>query len=124
MILLILRAYLLLLSFEFVISRRNFASLYTRVRTRTIRPLAVRPDIGVLVCGAINRACVFYFKEVQCLQRSAATVCLLRDLGVSGNLVIGAQHLPFRAHAWVEVDGKVVNDKADVASNYAVLDRC
>lgn len=124
MTLLTLRAYLLLFSFEFVISRRNFASLYTKVRTRTIRPLAFQPDICALVCGAIDRACVFYFKEVQCLQRSAATVCLLRDFGVPGNLVIGAQHLPFRAHAWVEVDGKVVNDKADVASNYAVLDRC
>src|SRR6267142_2468310 len=26
-------------------------------------------------------------------------------------MVIGAQQMPFKAHAWVEVDGRVVNDK-------------
>lgn len=124
MILLTLRAYRLLLSFEALLMRRNFAGLYTRVRTRPVRSLVSHTDVCAFACAAVDRACVFYFKEVQCLQRSAATACLLRDLGVSGNLVIGAQHLPFRAHAWVEVDGQVVNDKSDVANSYTVLDRC
>jgi hypothetical protein len=65
-----------------------------------------------------------YFKQVQCLQRSAATVCVLRQLGVPAELVIGAQPLPFRAHAWVEVRGVVINDKVSATENYAVLDRC
>jgi hypothetical protein len=119
-----LRAFWLLLSFEFAMARRNFASLYATVRTRAVDPRAFHPDTCGLACGAVDRACVFYFKEVQCLQRSAATVCLLRDLGVSANLVIGAQHLPFRAHAWAEVDGRVVNDEADVTHHFPVLDRC
>ena len=123
MILLTLRAWMLLLSFEFDITRRDFARLHSRVSRRIVRPSPFRQSISTIVCAAVDRACVFYFKEVQCLQQSAATVCLLRDMGVSGNLLIGAQHLPFRAHAWVEVDGQVVNDKADVASHYAVLDR-
>jgi hypothetical protein len=39
-------------------------------------------------------------------------------------MVIGAQQLPFKAHAWVEVDGHVVNDKPYVPEMYAVLERC
>jgi hypothetical protein len=39
-------------------------------------------------------------------------------------MVIGAQQLPFKAHAWVEVDGRVVNDKQHVPEMYAVLNRC
>jgi hypothetical protein len=39
-------------------------------------------------------------------------------------MVIGAQLMPFRAHAWVEVDGRVVNDKPYAAEVYTVLDRC
>jgi hypothetical protein len=39
-------------------------------------------------------------------------------------MVIGAQQTPFIAHAWVEVDGRVVNDKAYMPEIYAVLDRC
>jgi hypothetical protein len=39
-------------------------------------------------------------------------------------MVIGARQLPFKAHAWVEVAGLVVNDKSYVPETYAVLDRC
>jgi len=59
-----------------------------------------------------------------CLQRSAATACLLKRFGVSAQLVIGAQQMPFKAHAWVEVDGVVVNDKPYTSEIYTVLDRC
>jgi hypothetical protein len=61
---------------------------------------------------------------VLCLQRSAATACLLRRYCVEAHMVIGAQQMPFKAHAWVEVGGRVVNDKPYVAEMYSVLDRC
>jgi hypothetical protein len=38
--------------------------------------------------------------------------------------VIGSQQMPFKAHAWVEVDGRVVNDKQYVHELYARLDQC
>jgi hypothetical protein len=58
-----------------------------------------------------------------CLQRSAATACLLKRCGIPAQMVIGAQQMPFKAHAWVEVDGRVVNDKPYMTEIYAVLDR-
>jgi hypothetical protein len=69
-------------------------------------------------------ACIWYWKEVLCLQRSAATACLLRRFGVHSELVIAVQQMPFKAHAWVEVDGRIVNDKPYMREMYAVLDRC
>jgi hypothetical protein len=39
-------------------------------------------------------------------------------------MIIGAQSMPFRAHAWVEVSGRVVSDKPYTPEMYAVLDRC
>jgi hypothetical protein len=69
-------------------------------------------------------ACIWYFKEALCLQRSAVTACLLRKYGVAGHLVIGAQQMPLKAHAWVEVDGRVVNDKQYVPEMYGILTRC
>jgi len=38
-------------------------------------------------------------------------------------MIIGAQQMPFRAHAWVEVGGRVVNDKPYIREVYAALDR-
>jgi hypothetical protein len=117
-----LRAYLLFLSFELALSRRQFTTVHRRVRDRIVRCSPANCDCAQ-ACRAINVACALYFKEVQCLQRSAALVCLLRDLGVSATLVIGAQRLPFKAHAWAEVDGRVVNDSESSVELYGVLDR-
>lgn len=124
MIPLTVRAYALLLSFEAVIVRRDFASLYSRLRRHRTWPVEFQVATCTRASDAVDKACVLYFKPVQCLQRSAATVCLLRQLGVEARLVVGARHLPFQAHAWVEVEGSVVNDKQSVIETYSVLDRC
>ena len=76
------------------------------------------------LCRAIDLACAFYFKQVLCLQRSAATVLLLRRHGHPAEMVIGAQVLPFKSHAWVESDGVVVNDRPYVGDIYKPLERC
>src|SRR5260370_3903772 len=62
------------------------------------------------VIWAVDEACVWYVKRVACLQRSAVATWLLRRYGFRAELVIGYRPLPFESHAWVEVDGHVVND--------------
>ena len=123
MTLLTIRAYLLLLSFEWPITRRDFGNVYRRVRDHTVRQKQRRCSLE-RSCRAVNIACAAYFKEAQCLQRSATLVCLLRDCGVHASLVIGAQHIPFNGHAWVEVEGEIVNDNRANLEKYVVLDRC
>jgi hypothetical protein len=39
-------------------------------------------------------------------------------------MVIGAQMLPFKSHAWVEIGGSIVNDKPYMLDIYQVLERC
>jgi Transglutaminase-like superfamily len=124
MSLMTLRAYVFLLSFEYALLRGDFATLYRRVRRQPVRTRKFDTSTSRRACAAIDRACVLYFKQVQCLQRSAVTVCVLRQLGAPAELVIGAQPLPFRAHAWVEVQGLIVNDRVSATETYAVLDRC
>jgi hypothetical protein len=121
---LVLKAYLQLIHFDLYLARGNFAALYNKVRKYPTRKRPLAPDAVEPICSAIDMACIWYWKEALCLQRSAATACLLRKYGVPAQLVIGAQQMPFRAHAWVEVDGRVVNDKPYTPEMYAVLDRC
>jgi hypothetical protein len=87
------------------------------------RPPAAREDIE-RTCTAVDRAATYYFKHAWCLQRSATTVWLLRLRGVPAELVIGARKLPFASHAWVEVDGQVLNNSPIVQESYTVLERC
>lgn len=119
-----LKAYLVLIYFDLYLARGNFEGLYERVRRCCVRKITAREKTVERICAAMDMACIWYWKEALCLQRSAATTCLLRRYGVPAQLVIGAQQLPFKAHAWVEVDGRVVNDKPYMHEMYAVLDRC
>ena len=121
---LVLKAYLKLIYFDFYLARGNFAALYDRVRNYAIADMESGPDAVKRVCDAVDMACIWYWKEALCLQRSSATACLLKEYGVRAQMVVGAQHMPFKAHAWVEVDGKVVNDKPYTPEMYSVLDRC
>jgi hypothetical protein len=74
------------------------------------------------LCHAMDLACAFYPKRVLCLQRSAATLLLLRRHGWNAELVIGAQTTPFKSHAWVELNGAVVSDKPYMREMYQVLE--
>jgi hypothetical protein len=124
MSLLILKAYLRLMYFDLYLARGNFEALYEKVHKYPLGKQTPAPDAVERICYAIDMACIWYWKEALCLQRSAATACLLKQYGVPAQLVIGAQQMPFKAHAWVEVEGRVVNDKPYMAEIYAVLDRC
>ena len=118
------RAYLLLILMDLYLGRDDFSGLYERVRGTAIRERRPGQDATEAICRAVDLASIWYRKQVPCLQRSAATTCLLRRHGIAAELVIGAQSMPFRAHAWVEVRGQIVNDKPYIAELYAVLDRC
>src|SRR5690242_16902884 len=106
--------------FDLVLFVRNFATIHRIVRNWKVADKSVSREGTNRVCEALNRACIWYPKRALCLQRSAVTVCLLRSVGVEAQLVIGAQKLPFKAHAWVEVDGQAVNERTDVRSIYGV----
>lgn len=124
MSLLILRAYVMLIHFHIYLARGNFSALHEKVRNFPVNEVASIPGTAKRTCAAVDMACIWYWKEVLCLQRSAVTACLLKRHGVPAQMVIGAQQIPFRAHAWVEVDGRVVNDKPYTPEMYAVIDRC
>jgi Transglutaminase-like superfamily len=121
---LVLNAYWKLVQFDLHLARGSFATFYDEVRHCPIERKAAPAEVMERICTAVNLACIWYWKEVRCLQRSAATTCLLRRHGVPAQMVIGVQQIPFKAHAWVEVSGRVVNDKPYMPEIYGVLDRC
>jgi hypothetical protein len=119
---LVVKAYLELIRSNRGLKRNNCATFYQKIRSTPTAHRAGATTLIAKVCHAVDLACIWYWKEVLCLQRSAVTTCLLRRNGIAAQMVIGVQHLPFQAHAWVEVDGTVVNDRSYVREIYSVLD--
>lgn len=124
MLSLALKAYLQLIVVDIMLTFRDFPALYQRVRRLPTKPDVSADHSAEKICRSVDLACVWYWKQVPCLQRSAVTTMLLRKHGIAASLVIGAQPLPFRAHAWVEACGEVLNDKPYISEMYPVLDRC
>lgn len=122
--LLIWKALVALLAFDVLGFGRDFAKMYRFVSGWRVSPLTVPQDAVDRICEAVNYACVWYPKRVLCLQRSAVTTCLLRTCGVPAKMVMGAQNLPFKAHAWTEVNGRAINERRDVNKIYCVWERC
>jgi prolyl oligopeptidase len=121
---LVLRAYFRLTLFDVYLSREDFSGLHDKVGNFPVARRRTSADLPQRLCRAVDIACICYWKQVLCLQRSAAMTCLLRNYGIAAALVIGTQQIPFKAHAWVEVEGIVVNDKPYITDIYSVLDRC
>jgi hypothetical protein len=75
------------------------------------------------ICRAVAEACVWYPRRAFCLQRSWVATLLLRRYGFPAQLVIGYRPIPVDSHAWVEIEGRVVNDRPQYQKFYRVLDR-
>jgi hypothetical protein len=101
-----------------------FRTIYSIVRGWPVARKRSEESALDRVCIAINYASVWYPKQILCLQRAFVMTCLLRKCGIAASMVLGAQKLPFKAHAWVEVDGHPINERSTVETTYTVWDRC
>jgi hypothetical protein len=106
---------------------------FQRLRSLLLRFSSVSPD----VCGdaaleqasttsrLVQAAASRMHFNITCLARSTTLWWLLRRQGIASEIRIGVnqQEGEFQAHAWVEIDSIVLNDKADIHHHYAAFDR-
>ena len=113
-----------LLFFDILNTFCNFKTLHSTVKRWKVTDEPSGADTVGRICTAVNNCCVWYPKQALCLQRAFAMTYLLRRHGVPARMVLGAQKIPFKAHAWVEVNGIAVNERSDVHANYGIWERC
>jgi hypothetical protein len=118
------KALIQLVRVDVLITCGTLETLHRVIRCCPVSPTASGKVRLEALCTAMEMACVLYPKQVLCLQRSAAATLLLRSYGIPAELVIGAQLMPFRSHAWVEVSRTVVNDRPYIHQMYTELARC
>lgn len=120
-----LLAYASLLGMDVMLRLSGFDRFHQLIRRW---PRWTRANVDVTAAAriraAVDQAANFYPKRAWCLQRSAATTCLLRLRGLPAHLVIGVRRMPFAAHAWVELEGRIVNDDPRVCRAFDVIERC
>lgn len=107
--LLVFRALYELTRYEAIIRLRGFGCIQVQLSRQFIAAEPTSPELEQAICDAVLLATCLYWKPVLCLQRSVCAVRLLRKHGIAGKLAMGYRPAPFFSHAWVEVDGRVVN---------------
>jgi hypothetical protein len=121
------------LFFQAVLGLITYDVLLLVGKFRTVRGLVGRwkvasqtapAELAERIVHAINFACICYPKQVLCLQRASVTTCLMRRHGIAAQMVLGAQKTPFAAHAWVEIEGRAINERSNVQAKYNVWERC
>jgi hypothetical protein len=118
-------AMLALIGVDLALKIAGFPLVYRIVSRLPARRLIARtPPPVERICASVDAACRCYIKPALCLQRSVVATCMLRLAGAPAEMVIAARVMPLQSHAWVEVDGRVVNDESKVKSFYQILDRC
>ena len=120
-ILSVLRALRELSLYDATNALRGFGYIQRQLKRQSPVAKAADPELREAVCNAVLLATCLYWKPVLCLQRSVCAVRLLRSYGIAAKLVIGYRPAPFFSHAWVEVDGRVVNGPAAYQSRMRVL---
>lgn len=72
----------------------------------------------------VHQALRNHLVHCNCLMKCLASLKCLEDHGMTADLRIGVsldQQQQLQGHAWLEVDGEVVNDRQDVNQHYRVL---
>jgi hypothetical protein len=95
--------------FDAMLALRGFRSVYRDLSRHQLPSRPGQMELETAICRAVAQASSFYWKPVRCLQRSAVTVSLLRAYGIDATVVIGYKPAPLFSHAWVEVEGRVVD---------------
>lgn len=119
---LVLKAFAGLIAHDLFMTRHRFSALQKRVRQFPLRAAGRRARSIDALQSALDVACCLYPKQVLCLQRSAVLVRMLRHYGIPAHMMIGVQTLPFKAHAWVEVEGQIIHDRLAAREKFHVLE--
>jgi hypothetical protein len=122
---LVVRAWLALAHVDYCLRRHGYQRCLaaysspgeTRVRTADVGIRAAR------YVSAIERAARCYPGTAVCLQQSLVLHRWLQRDGVPTDLRIGVlrHNRDFRAHAWVELDGQVLNDRVAAVRQFTPL---
>ncbi|MCV3773696.1 lasso peptide biosynthesis B2 protein [Enterobacter sp. RD4-1-1] len=105
------------------IEKKGMLWIYNNNR-RKLKSRIQPQDSETLIREAINRVSSVFHKNMfksDCLTYSFTLKKMLNSRHVDATLVIGVRTQPFYSHAWVEVEGNIVNDDPDLRDKLSVI---
>ena len=108
-----------------LVRRGRIQAVLRWLRTRHGRlPAVAGPGSAVRAAALVDahiRARMVYPRQIECLPGSAALAAHAWACGLPVGFVTGVHKYPFVAHAWVEYNGQVLNDRPEIARRLAPI---
>lgn len=103
---------------------RRLLLRFSRTTQQALNNDSAREQAAVTSRLVQAAACRMPFRAT-CLVRSTTLWYLLRRQGIDSVIRIGVnrEEGEFHAHAWVEIDGMVLNDRVDIHRHYVPFDQ-
>ncbi len=99
-----------------LLKRHGIKGVLDAINTTPKTDLIIPMDIQIQeLANLVDAASMIYPKKTYCLAWAATFVMLARKNKWDSQLVIGVQAHPFYAHAWAQIDGKVIHDDPVIA---------
>lgn len=73
------------------------------------------------IMAHINKVFIFDFSNNRCLTYSLTLYLMARRMGLPAKLMVGVRTRPFFSHAWVELDGVIINDDPELREKLSII---
>lgn len=114
-------AYAALMKGKHLLAAGGWPAMVEALPPKPDGPTPAAVDV-VAVADACARAARRLPLGTACLERSYATCTILRRQGVPSLFCVGVSRFPpMRFHAWVEVDGQVLNEPQPIHEIYRTM---
>ena len=116
------KAFLQLATVHRLLKRRGIKGVLDAIDATPKTDLAIPTATQIQdLANLIDAASMVYPKKTYCLAWAATFVILARKENWDSQLVIGVQAHPFYAHAWAQIDGKVIHDDPIIAQVLSLI---
>jgi len=122
----LVEAWLLLLGFRVALRTRPFTSVEKAARVPLAKNGATEQDPqepSARLIWCVDAAANNHLVPMRCLERSLTGQRMLRKRGIDAELKIGVQKQgpELEAHAWLELDGRPLNEPEAIGKRYLPL---
>ena len=112
----LVRLYLRALGFGWTLAH------FERAAPAVATPMSAEDPMIDRVAQSVAAAAALYPGRARCLEQSLVLSRELRRLGAAARLRFGVHPYPFGAHAWVEVQGRMINEDEDYLKMFTPLE--
>lgn len=119
----LVKTYVKIKTCEYTLSKKGFSGVLHSLQ-RARHNIKYKPNdefINEHVMHHLNEAYPYSNNNSNCLTYSFCLASILTTRNINAKLIVGVRTRPFYSHAWVEVDGNVINDDAELRNKLSVI---